>query len=195
MHYIKVTGLSKRDMCREICMALGAKPAGTYASLVRAIQEHLLNCFDIEGMRPVILVDEAHDMRPSVLAMLRLITNFEYDSRLVVSLILAGQPQLKNLFRQEELEAITKRLSHCSELRLLSRDEARSYLEHRIRIVGANAAFPFDKGACEALFELTRGNIRALDELARKSMEMADQSDSSTVNHNHVLAAREKLPV
>jgi len=35
IHYLKVTGLSKRDMCREIATALGAPPAGTYPALVR----------------------------------------------------------------------------------------------------------------------------------------------------------------
>ena len=39
VHYVKVTSLSKRDICREIARAIGAKPAGSYASLVQRLQE------------------------------------------------------------------------------------------------------------------------------------------------------------
>ena len=72
--YIKVTSLSKRDMCREIAVAVGAKSAGTFPSLVRAVQERLDTDLVHEGRRPVLLIDEAHDMRPETLAMLRILT-------------------------------------------------------------------------------------------------------------------------
>lgn len=39
VRYVKVTSLSKRDMCREIAAVLGLRPAGTYPSLVRAMQD------------------------------------------------------------------------------------------------------------------------------------------------------------
>ena len=38
-HYVKVTGLSKRDMCREMAQAIGLAPAGTYPTLVRRLQD------------------------------------------------------------------------------------------------------------------------------------------------------------
>jgi type II secretory pathway predicted ATPase ExeA len=50
---------------------------------------------DQDSLRPVIVIDEAHDMRPDVLAVLRVLTNFEMDSKLVVSLVLCGQPPLR----------------------------------------------------------------------------------------------------
>jgi len=39
VHYVKVTDLCKRDMCYEIATVIGAKPAGNYPALVRAIQD------------------------------------------------------------------------------------------------------------------------------------------------------------
>ena len=122
VHYVKVTGLSKRDLCKEIAVACGLSPTGIYPALVRKLQdafEHTVS----DGMRPVILLDEAHDLRPESLAMLRLLTSFEMDSRLVVSLVLAGQPHLRLLLRRPEQAAIAHRLAHYAELRLLSRDE------------------------------------------------------------------------
>ena len=82
VHYVKVTGLSKRDLCKEIAVACGLSPTGIYPALVRKLQDAFAPS---DGMRPVILLDEAHDLRPESLAMLRVLTNFEMDSRLVVS--------------------------------------------------------------------------------------------------------------
>ena len=41
VHYVKVAGLSKRDMCREIAVACGAAPAGSYPMLVRRLRPRL----------------------------------------------------------------------------------------------------------------------------------------------------------
>lgn len=190
--YLKVTDISKRYMCQEICCTIGARRASTYPALVRSIQEHLQNTYHTEGLRPVLLIDEAHDLKPSVLSMFRLLTNFDMDSKLVTSIIFAGQSPLKHLLSQQGLEDIAQRISHFGELRLLSRSESLDFLEYGIKLAGARKS-PFDKDACESIFELSRGNMRALSSLARKSLEVADEENSDAVSSNHVIDARSKL--
>lgn len=192
VQYLKVTGLSKRDLCKEISIAIGARTARYYAELMRSVQERMLQCVDSDGCRPVLIIDEAHDMRPSALGMLRLLTNFDMDSRLVVSVILAGQTPLSRMLQSAELDDVAKRIAHRAELRLLSRDESKLYLKHRLRVAGSSSC-PFDAGALEALYELSRGNMRALDELARKSLDFACKEACDVVGQNLVLAAKEKL--
>jgi general secretion pathway protein A len=85
VHYVKVTDLGKRDLCREIATAVGAEPAGTYPMLVRRLQESFEQTGAVDGVRTVLVVDEAHDIRPDVLGVLRILTNFEWDSRLVLA--------------------------------------------------------------------------------------------------------------
>ena len=191
-HYVKVTGLSKRDMCREIAAALGLPPVGTYPSLVRKLQERFVETADTDGLRPVLILDEAHDLRIEVLAMLRVLTNFDMDSRLVLSIVLAGQPKLRDILRREELDDVAKRLAHYATLRTLSRDETRSYLEHRCTIAGAQT-LPFDDGATDAIFEIGRGNLRATDQLARKSLEIAHEQDADMCGSAQVARARKHL--
>ena len=76
VRYVKVTGLSKRDLCREIAAVCGLTPTGIYPALVRKLQDTFAQCVDTDGLRPVLVLDEAHDLRPESLAMLRLLTNF-----------------------------------------------------------------------------------------------------------------------
>lgn len=191
-HYVKVTGLSKRDMCREIATAIGAPPAGAFPFLLRRIQERFTQDTETDGVRPVLLLDEAHELRPDVLAMLRVLTNFDMDSRLVLSLVLAGQAPLAALLRRDELEDVARRISHYATLRLLSRDEMGRYVEHRCTVAGA-VNVPFDAAAMDALYELGRGNLRATDALALKALELAHRQGRDVVDAAPVLEARKCL--
>ena len=191
VHYVKVTGLSKRDLCKEIAVACGLSPTGIFPALVRKLQDAFAHTAS-DGMRPVILLDEAHDLRPESLAMLRVLTNFEMDSRLVVSLVLVGQPHLRLLLRHPEQAAIAHRLAHYAELRLLSRDETRAYVEHRCTLAGARTN-PFDADAQETIFEMSLGNLRAIDRLALAALHLAAKSSHTTVSSGDVIAARKSL--
>ena len=192
IRYVKVTSLSKRDLCREIAAVMGLRPAGTYPSLVRAMQEAVTHRVADDGVRTVLILDEAHDLRPDVLSMLRILTNFEMDSRLVLSVILVGQPPLAKLMRRADLEDLTQRLAWFGTLRALSRDEIDAYVSHRCRIAGA-AEPPFDERSIATLYEMGRGNPRATDRLARRALEIAHQSGGACVGSQHVIAARASL--
>lgn len=192
VHYLNVTDLSKRDLCREIATAVGAEPAGNYPALVRRLQERFSSSLDIDGIRPVVIVDEAHDIRPEVLGLFRVLTNFEMDNRLVVSLILAGQAPLQKMLQHPKLEDVARRLAHYASLRLLSRKETSQYVGHRCRIAGSGGC-PFDNGAMEALYEIGRGNLRATDQLSLKSLEVAHDHDCDMVDATHVTEARGML--
>jgi len=192
MRYLKVTGLSKRDLCREIAAACGLRHAGTYPMLVRRIQEHFDAAYSTDGLRPILILDDAHDLRPDVLSVLKILTNFEMDSKLVLSIVLVGQPLLRASLQRPEFEDIARRLHHYATLRLLSRDETQGYIEHRVAIAGATTT-PFDRGAFDALFELSRGNLRAVDRLALGSLECAALANAKTVSSAQVIAARKNL--
>ncbi len=192
-HYLKVTCLGMRDFCREIAVVAGVKPAGTYPMLVRRLEERFESTTDVEGLRSVLVIDEAHDMRPEVLAITRILTNYQMDSRLVLSLILCGQPFLGKMLKRDALEAISRRMALFADLRLLSNDETKQYMAHRSRIAGSRK-LPFDADAIDAVSELTRGNLRAIDTLALKAMEVAAKRGVRTIDASLVTEARAKLP-
>jgi len=192
VRYIKVTGLSKRDLCKEISVACGLEPAGIYPTLVRRLQEHCVEASGTDGVRVVLLLDEAHDLRTESLAILRLLTNFEMDARLILSVVLAGQPPLATMLQRSGAEAVAQRLAHRATLRLLSRDETRAYIEHRCRLAGAQQ-IPIDGDAVEAIFEMSRGNLRAIDRLSLKALQVATKAGRDVVASADVLAAKTQL--
>jgi general secretion pathway protein A len=192
VRYVKITDLSKRDLCREIALACDAPPAGSYNTLVRRLQERFEQAVHVDGRRPVLLLDEAQDLRVDSLPIVRLLTNFEMDSRLVLSVVLCGTQRVKALLERVDQEAVARRIYHYATLRLLSRDELVQYVKHRCALAGAPTV-PFDEGALESLFEISRGNLRAADALALKALERAAQAGCGAAGAQHVLDARKEL--
>jgi MSHA biogenesis protein MshM len=192
VRYVKVTDLSKRDLCREIAAVCGVNPAGSYPMLLRRLQEGFEACLETDSLRPTLVLDEAHDLRPEVLSMLRVLTNFEMDSRLVLSLVLAGQTPLRTLLRRDDQQAVARRFSFYASLRPLSDLETQSYIEHRCNIAGASNC-PFDSSAVPAVFEISRGNLRCIDLLCLEALETAAHAGHESVSSNHIVAARKVL--
>jgi len=191
-HYVKCSEIGKRDMCREIARVAGVPSASSFPALLHNLQERFEGTFVDAGRRPVLFLDEAHDLRPDVLSMLRVITNFQMDSRLVLSLVLAGQPDLGRVLAQDKQDAIARRIVHYATLRPLSRDETAHYVEHRISIASARQS-PFDAAALDAIYEIGRGNLRATDNLALESLELAAAAKLKVVGAQYVAAARKSL--
>jgi type II secretory pathway predicted ATPase ExeA len=189
--YLKLASLGARDMCRQVALGLGLPPIGSFPSLVRALEERLRSGYQEQGMRQLLIFDDAHEMRPDTLKLIRLLTNFDMDSKLVVSVLLAGQCHLKKILMAPEMEDVRHRLNYCGELRLLGRDETRAYIAHRVSIAGAPKS-PFAADAQEALFEITVGNMRAIDKLAGGSLKTTDEAGRSVVSASEVAATRAK---
>lgn len=191
-HYVKCTSINKRDMYREVARVCGVQSSGSFPVLLHKLQEKFEGDLSDSGRRPVLILDEAHDLRPDVLGILRVLTNFQMDSRLVLSVVLAGQPDLGNTLNRDDQDAMARRILHYATLRPLSREEIAKYVEHRITIAGAHQC-PFDAGAMDALYEIGRGNLRSTDNLALESLELAAASNLKVVGAGHVATARKSL--
>jgi len=60
--------------------------------------------------RPVLLVDEAQEMQPQVLAELRLLASTDFDSRSLLTVVLCGDSRLLGQLKTEELLPIASRI-------------------------------------------------------------------------------------
>jgi len=190
---IKITAVGNRDLYRSIARSFGIEASGTWPHLVESLQAHAKALATTEARRTVLIVDEAQDMRPSVLSTLRVLTNFKLDSELLISLILVGDTGLDSLLHRQDMEALRSRLACIVRLRLLSREECKSYIRHRLEISGAREEI-LDQSAMEAIYDYTRGNIRAIDILCRTALYIAAFKRIDTIDAGIVTIARKKLP-
>jgi general secretion pathway protein A len=121
------------------------------------IKKHGENCF------PVIIIDEAQNLSPDTLEEIRLLSNLEKDDCKLVQIILVGQPELKKIIAQPELEQLRQRIGIVCHLQPLNREEIEEYIFHRLEIAGNRNAVNFQEGALDIIFRLSQGIPRLIN--------------------------------
>jgi len=96
------------------------------------------------GAPTLLVIDEAQSLPNELLEEIRLLTNIETAEQKLLSVVLAGQPELADRLRQPELRQLKQRVALRCELRPLTAAETPIYISQRLRIAGG--------GAAEALF-------------------------------------------
>lgn len=80
--------------------------------------------------RPVLLVDEAQEMNAAALNELRLLSSACFDSRMLLSVVLAGDRRLDAHLGHEDLAPLASRIRTRLVLEPAGRDELMAYLKH-----------------------------------------------------------------
>jgi general secretion pathway protein A len=81
----------------------------TVSDYLRVINEFLIRTHSV-GQNNVLIIDEAQNLSADVLEQLRLLTNLETNKRKLLQIILIGQPELRDLLAQPELEQLAQRI-------------------------------------------------------------------------------------
>ena len=190
--YLHDTLVNPADFCRQLALELGLEPEWSRAMTFRLIQHEIQRLVKDRHLTVLLIVDEAHNLRPDVLALFPLLANFEWDSAGRLAILLAGQSGLRQILRLSHLEALAQRTTIRFALRGFDRDTTRGYLEHRFKIAGLERPL-FTAPAHEALFEASQGIMRRIDTLAHHALAAAAISRAKLVEPEHVLQAAEEL--
>lgn len=124
-------------------------------------------------LRPVLLIDEAQEMHPHVLAELRLLQSTQFDSRSLLTVVLCGDARLTDQFRQPDLLPIASRI----QLRLLMEPQSPNDLLDYLRFVLQQSGNPtlLSPELMSILSQHSAGNFRVLNHLAQELLLVALQ--------------------
>ncbi len=89
-----------------------------------------------KGRRVILIVDEAQGLAPESLEVLRLFSNFQHGSKLLMQIILVGQDSLMDIIKSPGMEQLHQRLIATAQLKPLDLDETAEYIVHRLNCVG-----------------------------------------------------------
>jgi type II secretory pathway predicted ATPase ExeA len=190
--YLHDTLVNPADFCRQLALELGLEPEWSRAMTFRLIQQEIQRLVHDRHLTVLIIVDEAHNLRPDVLALFPLLANFDWDGQSRLAVLLAGQSGLRQILRLSHLEALAQRITVRFALRGFDRDTTRLYLEHRLKIAGLDRPL-FTAPANEALFDASQGVMRRIDTLAHHALATAATSRAKLVEPEHILQAAEEL--
>lgn len=173
--YIFNPKLTVGDLLRSIChefqievKAPGPGPA-TIKDHLDPLNEYLLRSH-AQGLRNVLVIDEAQNLTPHVLEQLRLLTNLETNEHKLLQIILIGQPELRGLVARPELEQLAQRIVARYHLDALTPAETRRYIQHRLDVAGLKGPLPFSEAAIQRVHALTAGVPRRINLLCDRAL-------------------------
>jgi type II secretory pathway predicted ATPase ExeA len=144
----------------------------------------LRNCWQtyIESTlsRPVLLIDEAQEMNTHVLSELRLLSSTHFDSKIILSVVLAGDHRLAERFGHDDLLPLGSRIRTRLALDYATPDELRAALKHLTTCAGNPALLTPDLAA--TLADHAAGNFRTLTTLAGELLAVAAQRELSQLD-------------
>jgi general secretion pathway protein A len=123
-----------------------------------------------EGETTVLILDEAQSLSTDLLEEVRLLANIETTEDKLLSLIIAGQPELSRQLDHDNLRQLKQRVALRCELRPLTLQETAAYLAGRIRAAGGVPAQIFTREAVARMYECSGGIPRTINVVADNAL-------------------------
>lgn len=177
----------------DITFAGNEAQRGSIKALVDVLNAYLLDAY-AQGLRVVLIIDEAQNLSIDALEQVRLLTNLETDTQKLLQIILLGQPELRTLLAREDLRQLAQRITARFHLTPLDATETERYLRHRHAVAGG-LHLPFSPAAIQRLHRHSGGVPRLINVIAERSLLAGYARDAALLDARTIdLAAKEALP-
>lgn len=145
--------------------------------------------------RPVLIIDEAQEVKTAVLCELRLLSSTNLDSRCILSVVLAGDSRLTDRLHHADLLPIASRIRTRLRTESASSEQLHECLAHLLEKAGNSRLMtpPVQTALCEH----AAGNLRLLMNMANELLDAAvrrevDQIDEKLFFETFDMAAAAK---
>ena len=175
------------DLTREIAYQLGEDiPTRSKYDVLHAFN-NLLDRHHSAGRHCVAFLDEAQLVSDvSVLEELRLLLNYDAKGHFLLTLVLVGQTELREVLHP--IPQMTQRISLSFHIPHLAAEEVGSYITHRLRTAGGTKDI-FEADAIERIAQATKGNPREINAICDMCMLTASLSGQDMIKVDNVVDA------
>lgn len=191
--YIPISTLTVMDFYRHLSDGLGLIPKHRKCDMFRQIQESIQSYY-AKNITPVIIIDEAQFISNAILDDLRIIFNFDMDSKNYALLILSGQSQLVIQLNRQAHEALRQRIILYYAFKGLTREETKEYVVTRLKAAGCMDPI-FTDEALELIYTSTNGYARKINTLAERSMILGFKDGKKIIDGEMVFEAQNDINI
>jgi len=152
--------LSPVDFIKEILYQLNVEEnTDSKVDLLRLLNNKTLSNAQ-EGKTTVVIVDEAQAIKDDeTMEELRLLLNFQLNDRFLITLILVGQPELRE--RVEKIPQLSQRISIKYHLSPLDYAETVKFIFFRLKVAGLEKSI-FSEQAIKMIYQVANGVPRKI---------------------------------
>jgi len=186
--YSSLSTLTANDFYRNLVKEFGREPAFKKPDNFRIIQEEITRLSLEKRKTPIIIIDEANYINNAILNDLKILFNFEMDSRDRAAILLAGLPTINSTLGLQIHEPLKQRIVMNYNLEGLSKDEGRTYIEEKLKGAGCNQTI-FEDAAIEAILNAADGTPRLINKYCNAAMLLGDSSKANLITTDIVMQA------
>ncbi|MEE1163145.1 MAG: AAA family ATPase [Lachnospiraceae bacterium] len=186
--YISLSTVTVTEFYRNLVTSLGGVPGYRKPENFRAIQEEIDRLTIEKRITPVIILDEANYIKAAVLNDLKILFNFDMDSKDRAVVLLAGLPQLNNTLNLGIHEPFRQRIVMNYNLEGLTKEEGRAYISTKLKGAGCDVPV-FDENALEAILNASNGTPRLINKICNSSMLIGNKEGLNLINADIVMKA------
>ena len=173
---------NRGELLHWVLMALGVPTdsQASYVQLFAQFQDFLIEEY-ASGRRTMLIFDEAQNLSIETLEELRMFSNINADKDELIQLVLVGQPELREMIRQPNLEQIAQRIAVSYHLEPLDAATTAEFIMHRLRVVGGTGA-EFAPEALDFVHQVTRGIPRLINQFCDMALLYAWTTETRQVS-------------
>jgi general secretion pathway protein A len=192
---VRNTHLSAKDLIASALdeLEIPFRPEHTKTHMIGRLNEFLVDQLRDDN-NVVLLIDEAQNLKPTVLEEVRMLSNLETETEKLIQIILIGQPELKAKLWLKALTQLRQRVSLHYHLVPLDEFETVAYIDHRLHIAGANSAPIFASTALPKIFHHTHGVPRLINSLCDRALLTGYINDTKTIGPEVIDEVASELP-
>lgn len=139
-----------------------------------------------DGKYCVVIIDEAQNITSEgVFEELRMLLNYQINSKPLLTLILSGQSELSD--RISSNKQLIQRVFLSYDIRPFDKNETRSYVIHRLKISGRDDIF--EEECFDTLYELSGGIPRWINNIASMALLTAFSKGMKKINSDIIKEA------
>lgn len=187
--YIPLSTVTVIEFYKSLAYGLDIEVSSRKVELFRDIQNRLKSLVHDKKLTPIIIIDEVQYLKTSVLNDLKLLLNFDMDSKNYAVLILTGQPVFNHTLSKQVHEALKQRVVINYNFNGITKEETEKYISSRFELCGVHNKI-FDDSAIEALHACSSGSVRKLNSVIERCLMIAYQKQLQTINTDIVMAAQ-----
>jgi general secretion pathway protein A len=174
-----------QNILEAILTSLGIEPQGVPAKNYRLFYQYLMKT-RAAGKTCVVIFDEAQNLDLSTLEAIRMLSNFETSGQKLIQIVLAGQPRLVEMLKQDASEQIRQRINVVARLHPLASYEVFDYVGHRLQIAGGSLGL-FAPAALRAIASGSGGIPRNVNSICFSALSLAYALDRTEVGSAEVI--------
>ncbi len=175
--------LESVEFLQEVLYQFGIKNIPeTKVKCLRVLNEKMLANMNA-GKETLLIVDEAQILNESTFEEIRLLLNFQLNSRFLMTIILIGQPEL--IKKIKEIEQLDQRIAIKYHLTPFNLEETARYIRYRQEKAGGINNLFADE-AIERIYEHTGGVPRKINNLCDLSLLVGASSKQNLITKKTV---------